>query len=146
MTFKRIALALGGLLALAFLVIVVLTLLGPSIGEVGPKCTAMLCENGFRVQFSGSVPSDYTAEVTGSDGQHFTATCHIEPGKTIGNNCLPGGGVDVQMTSPEVTITVRWSGGSKTQVFHPTYQHLFPNGTACPGDCQRADNQTMSLP
>jgi hypothetical protein len=148
---RTLLLFIAGAILLALLVlgvvVVVLTLMGPSINPVGRTCTLMACMDGFTVRFEGEIPAEYSADVTGDDGSHFATTCEITEGSATGDGCLPGGGLEIRnMTPGEVTITVTWDGGSKTETFQQTYEHVEPNGPGCGGDCQRGEELIMTLP
>ncbi|HVF59584.1 MAG TPA: hypothetical protein VNJ70_07235 [Thermoanaerobaculia bacterium] len=105
-----------------------------------PKaCTMIGCSDGITVVVENAPAPPYTVEVILPDGTSRTSRCEAAPGCDAG---LFFEGV----TAEELTVRVTAGAGSSSEVVHPTYHVVQPNGPGCPPICKQARVQVRYAP
>lgn len=102
-------------------------------------CTQIGCSDVLTVVVENAPPTPYTVEVILPDDTRRTARCEAGPGCNAG---LFFEGV----TSEEVTVRITDGAGSSSEVVHPNYHVVQPNGPGCPPICKQARVQVRYAP
>lgn len=148
----RIGILVGVFVLAGLVTVVILTLLGPINGTVTSSCILRLGMDYTQIDLEGAVPANYTAvAVAGSTRLELACPSDHEAGSSTSNHIAMRCGLSdltvshIDQTLEEVTITISWQGGGKTQTFHPEYELWYPNGKGCPPERHKAF-LTMHLP
>ena len=97
-------------------------------------CTEIGCSPGLLIEFSGTIPEDFTVEVRTEGAVPFVVTCSasIPCGSKIFAAGIVGDAVEVIITQDGVPVTYS---------FMPEYEERRPNGPDCPPACLEATVQ-----
>ena len=111
-------------------------------------CTLIGCVDSLVIDLSGSVPEEFTVDVTAADGT--TMQVHCPGGEAQGSQsgdmspgamCLGDSVVFSAFTPEEASIRITGQGGEITQTARPTYEPVRPNGPDCPPECRQGHVQ-----
>jgi hypothetical protein len=104
-----------------------------------------------QVNLEGNVPASYSVVATANSTRlELACPSDREAGSSTSSHIGMRCGSDglrlnhIDQTLDELTVTISWKDGSKSETFHPDYEPWYPNGKGC--DMRQQAFLTMHLP
>jgi hypothetical protein len=116
-----------------------------SVPRASQTCTAIGCGATLQIGLKGGAPADFVLRAVDSSGAELSVHClngrvAQDIDTTSGHSALCGSdGVTFLDFSPtEVTVSVDWVGGKRSERYRPEYRTFRPNGPGCEPECPSA--------
>lgn len=117
----------------------------PTIVATSASCSTGLpdkvCVSALNIIISGRILKNYEVFITwpGFSGSSFLCPQQatlVSFGENLAPVICSGKGITlVSVGLTELTITIKWEGGSYTQTLYPNYEAIFPQGPDCEPQC-----------